>query len=253
MPADLEDRAAQKCNRDNLLRCFVDQRNSASASAFCSGLAPTTVIAETVSATATVTVSPAKRADEPAQGAPPPRCAATYSPERITSACACIDVPASTVSVATTVTVATATATATPKIPARFQIQVGPGPSFANFWTIMNGNWLAFHHDRNYQNIVTFTYDPETKQIFDEKTMIPLRVDMNHYVRVATDVPNTIPLECTIAQDRKLDCIVPGYPYDRIWMCDAHWFMGQQFDTQIYCGSQAEQLDLFARDLLQDS
>ncbi|KAK5991539.1 hypothetical protein PT974_09823 [Cladobotryum mycophilum] len=131
------------CNHDNLLRCFIDQRYSTSASAYCSGLTPytktvatvtptitktilktatanavtntitstTTVYTATVpSATATITqgsTSPLKGrlvvgGGPPVIHAQPPKCMTSgvnYPASRVTSACACINVPAKTVSV----------------------------------------------------------------------------------------------------------------------------------------------------------
>jgi hypothetical protein len=49
-PLDLAPRAPV-CNRDNLLRCVLDQRYTAQASAFCSGLAPATSIVGTTTIT----------------------------------------------------------------------------------------------------------------------------------------------------------------------------------------------------------
>jgi hypothetical protein len=45
----LNERAA--CNRDNLFRCFIDQRYSSQASDFCADLAPFTVTVATSIAT----------------------------------------------------------------------------------------------------------------------------------------------------------------------------------------------------------
>ncbi|POR30909.1 Galactose-binding domain-like protein [Tolypocladium paradoxum] len=147
-PHELFERAGA-CNRDNLLRCFVDARYSTQASAYCAQLTPYTTTVATVTATETVTESqtttastetetvssvttvftatvpsatvtvtrsaqqPVRmRRDEPAAAAP--KCmtsGVTYADARITSACSCIDVPASTVS--TTYTAGTQTVTAT--------------------------------------------------------------------------------------------------------------------------------------------
>ncbi|KAI4201899.1 MAG: hypothetical protein LQ350_002946 [Teloschistes chrysophthalmus] len=93
------------CNRDNLLRSFVDPRYSASASAFCS-----TYIQPTVKSTNTVTTTvPAatKVQRDFATG--------TYPPSRLSSACSCIltaSPPATTV-VTTIVATITAASTAT--------------------------------------------------------------------------------------------------------------------------------------------
>ncbi|KAK5996025.1 hypothetical protein PT974_04448 [Cladobotryum mycophilum] len=153
-PFDLSQRDA--CNHDNLLRCFIDQRYSTQATAYCSGLTPSTTTVATVTATstttlwqtvtastetdvitssvtvftatvpsATVTVTQAahnKRdpADPPAP-APPPYCmtnGATYPASRITSACSCINVPASTVSVTYTAGTQTVTETSTSSVTA---------------------------------------------------------------------------------------------------------------------------------------
>ncbi|KAL0941488.1 FAD dependent oxidoreductase [Colletotrichum truncatum] len=148
-PLELHERAT--CNRDNLFRCFIDQRYSTQASAFCSGLTPFTKTVATVTATDTATVwtdvvattqtdfvtstttvftatvpsstitvtafygqSPQKRAEVGA--APAPKCAtegAGYPASRITSACSCIDVPAQTTSVTYTAGTVTVTDTST--------------------------------------------------------------------------------------------------------------------------------------------
>lgn len=42
---------APQCNRDNLLRCFVDARYSTQASAYCGALEPSTTTVATVTAT----------------------------------------------------------------------------------------------------------------------------------------------------------------------------------------------------------
>ncbi|KAL9602241.1 MAG: hypothetical protein Q9219_001965 [cf. Caloplaca sp. 3 TL-2023] len=91
------------CNRDNLLRSFVDPRYSSSASAFCSAyIKPTIRATTTVTTTAT---SNAKR-DVPA---------ATYPPERLSSACSCIltAVPQPTTVVTTVVATVTSTRSGT--------------------------------------------------------------------------------------------------------------------------------------------
>ncbi|WYZ36484.1 hypothetical protein EsH8_XV_000037 [Colletotrichum jinshuiense] len=144
-PFGLFERAT--CNRDNLFRCFIDQRYSAQASDYCAGLTPftttvatitatetstvwtdvvvsthtdtvtstTTVFTATVpSATATVTGFYGERAQKMkrADAAAPPKCltdGVTYPAARITSACSCIDVPAQTVSI--TYTAGTVTVT----------------------------------------------------------------------------------------------------------------------------------------------
>ncbi|KAH6685477.1 hypothetical protein F5X68DRAFT_233223 [Plectosphaerella plurivora] len=143
------------CNRDNLLRCVVDTRYSAQASAFCAELTPFTTTVATVTATDTVTetldlvvqtdvvvlhstttvytatvpetiititapygsaptVVKRNASDGPSQ---PPKCltnvATPYPASRITSACSCIDVPASTISATFTAGTVTATETVT--------------------------------------------------------------------------------------------------------------------------------------------
>ncbi|PKS11287.1 hypothetical protein jhhlp_003049 [Lomentospora prolificans] len=134
-PPGLYGRAA--CNRDNLFRCFIDERYSVQASDYCSGLSPSTVtvatitetitstmnneitveaVVSTVTATTTVfteTIPTATTTLTLGAGetvplvkrdtiASPPKCmtnGVSYPASRITSACSCIDVPASTVSV----------------------------------------------------------------------------------------------------------------------------------------------------------
>lgn len=49
VPNHLNERAA--CNRDNLFRCFLDQRYSSQASDFCAELAPFTATVATSIAT----------------------------------------------------------------------------------------------------------------------------------------------------------------------------------------------------------
>lgn len=49
VPNHLNERAA--CNRDNLFRCFIDQRYSSQASDFCMDLAPFTATVATSIAT----------------------------------------------------------------------------------------------------------------------------------------------------------------------------------------------------------
>ncbi|KAJ4255120.1 hypothetical protein NW757_004622 [Fusarium falciforme] len=128
----LVERAA--CNRDNLFRCFIDQRYSVQASEFCANLSPSTVTVATITATETTTVQTELTADAATSTeiltttvftetiatatttvtfdpdilakrdalVNPPKCmtnGVTYPASRITSACSCIDVPASTVSV----------------------------------------------------------------------------------------------------------------------------------------------------------
>ncbi|KAJ4328728.1 hypothetical protein N0V84_000727 [Fusarium piperis] len=128
----LIERAA--CNRDNLFRCFIDQRYSVSASQFCANLLPSTVTVATITATETTTVQTELTADivtsietftttvftetiatatttvtfdpdvlaKRQASASPPKCmtnGVTYPASRITSACSCIDVPVSSVSV----------------------------------------------------------------------------------------------------------------------------------------------------------
>ncbi|KAM5343396.1 hypothetical protein ACJ41O_011933 [Fusarium nematophilum] len=145
-PQQVYERAA--CNRDNLFRCFIDQRYSVQASDFCSGLSPftatvatttatatrivqvqvtldavistetstTTVFTETIpTATTTLTLGVGTVAKRQAS-ATPPKCmtnGVTYPASRITSACSCIDVPATTVSLTHTVSTWTVTYTET--------------------------------------------------------------------------------------------------------------------------------------------
>ncbi|CAF3494754.1 unnamed protein product [Fusarium graminearum] len=134
VPNHLNQRAA--CNRDNLFRCFIDQRYSSQASDFCADLAPftatvatsiatmirtttletivttiavqvtevhtTTVVTETVPSSTAVVTADAAGAVKRQVAANPPKCmtnGVTYPASRITSACSCIDVPASTISV----------------------------------------------------------------------------------------------------------------------------------------------------------
>ncbi|KAG8352725.1 hypothetical protein FVEN_g9325 [Fusarium venenatum] len=142
VPNHFNERAT--CNRDNLLRCFVDQRYSSQASDFCADLTPftatvatsiititttlentvtaiaaqvtelhtTTVFTETIpSATTVVTTNTAGVAKRQAT-ADPPKCmtnGVTYLASRITSACSCIDVPVSTISVTHVVSTNTVT------------------------------------------------------------------------------------------------------------------------------------------------
>ncbi|KAF4433746.1 carbohydrate binding domain-containing protein [Fusarium austroafricanum] len=142
VPNHLYQRAA--CNRDNLFRCFIDQRYSIQAQDYCAGLEPftvtvatsiatttktietditadavvvtetstTTVFTETVpTATSVVTVDPATVAKRQV-AVNPPKCmtnGVTYPTSRITSACSCINVPASTISVTQVVSTATVT------------------------------------------------------------------------------------------------------------------------------------------------
>ncbi|KAI9159112.1 Phenol 2-monooxygenase [Paramyrothecium foliicola] len=139
------------CNRDNLLRCVLDQRYTAQASAFCSGLEPftsvlgTTTITETStqwvdvtattqtdvvtsvttvythtipSSTATVTDYYGEKIyTKRANGAAPaPLCmtnGVAYSASRITSACSCIEVPATTLNITLTAGTTTVTETLT--------------------------------------------------------------------------------------------------------------------------------------------
>ncbi|WQF87073.1 Putative carbohydrate-binding, CenC, Galactose-binding-like domain superfamily [Colletotrichum destructivum] len=148
-PLELFERAT--CNRDNLFRCFIDQRYSTQASAYCAGLTPFTTTVATTTATETSTVwtdvvvstrtdtvtstttvftatvpsttatvtgfygsGPQKM--KRAEAAAPPKCltnGVTYPASRITSACSCIDVPAQTVSVTYTAGTATVTDTLT--------------------------------------------------------------------------------------------------------------------------------------------
>ncbi|KAH6974381.1 hypothetical protein BKA56DRAFT_659099 [Ilyonectria sp. MPI-CAGE-AT-0026] len=145
-PHQFYERAA--CNRDNLFRCFIDTRYSVQASEFCTGLSPftatvatttatttttvqalvtldavistatstTTVFTETIpTATTTLTLSVGTVAKRDAT-ASPPKCmtnGVTYPASRITSACSCIDVPATTISATYTVSTETVTQTIT--------------------------------------------------------------------------------------------------------------------------------------------
>ncbi|KAF4963387.1 hypothetical protein FZEAL_10939 [Fusarium zealandicum] len=135
-PRQLSERAA--CNRDNLFRCFIDQKSSLQARQCCQGLLPftvtvatttattaiistetltTTTFAETVpTATTTLTLGVGAVAKRQAI-ANPPKCmtnGVTYPASRITSACSCIDVPASTVSVTHTFSTETVTQASSP-------------------------------------------------------------------------------------------------------------------------------------------
>ncbi|KAL8792878.1 MAG: hypothetical protein Q9195_004520 [Heterodermia aff. obscurata] len=101
---EIMDRALQKsCNRDNLLRSFVDPRYSSSASAYCSSYIRPTVKS---TATVTTTVTPAGKAkrDFPMT---------TYPASRLSSACSCI--LTATPTATTVVTTVTSTVTATSK------------------------------------------------------------------------------------------------------------------------------------------
>ncbi|KAL8700871.1 MAG: hypothetical protein Q9201_005217 [Fulgogasparrea decipioides] len=95
----------KKCNRDNLLRSFIDPRYSASASSFCSTYIQP-IVKTTTTVTTTVAASQVKR--DFATG--------TYAPSRLSSACSCIltATPSPTTVITTivaTVTASTATTT----------------------------------------------------------------------------------------------------------------------------------------------
>lgn len=158
IPSQLYERAA--CNRDNLFRCFIDQRYHEQASDFCSSLDTSTVTVATATATmygrkstlkpplrltvcrttvvqagvtldvveitetstttvftetvptATTVVTQSVGALAKRSLAMPPKCmtnGVTYPASRITSACSCIDVPASTVSATQIVSTETVT------------------------------------------------------------------------------------------------------------------------------------------------
>ncbi|KAH6952325.1 hypothetical protein BKA56DRAFT_682234 [Ilyonectria sp. MPI-CAGE-AT-0026] len=144
-PRQLYERAGN-CNRDNLFRCFIDSRYSVQASDFCAGLSPFTTTVATTTATTTETVRAQITVDGRTNivastttvftqtiptstttltlaagtvakrdaSASPPKCmtnGVTYSASRITSACSCIDVPASTISVTATLSTETVTQT----------------------------------------------------------------------------------------------------------------------------------------------
>ncbi|KAF4458206.1 carbohydrate binding domain-containing protein [Fusarium austroafricanum] len=132
------------CNRDNLFRCFIDQRYSIQAQDYCAGLEPftvtvatsiatttttmetditadvvvvietstITVFTETVpTATSVITVDPATVAKRQAT-VNPPKCmtnGVTYPASRITSACSCINMAASTISITQVVSTAIVT------------------------------------------------------------------------------------------------------------------------------------------------
>ncbi|KFA60171.1 hypothetical protein S40285_09740 [Stachybotrys chlorohalonatus IBT 40285] len=239
MPSELNDRAA--CNRDNLLRCFVDVRFSASASAYCSGLTPTTVTASTVQATATVTSAPAleQRSDDlwiaadlgvgfQKRAAPLPSCAATYSPQRLTSACNCINVPAATVSVTATTIVSTVTVTPTPPVnnwEDDFYIMIGPGHSmWSGLYTLAHGDRQFSYSGGPYPGISdVFTYDAVTKQIIQKSSSIPVQVSSNPFVNTYTD-GNA--LECTITDAGVITCINPAALDQSAYSCDGWWWMG---------------------------
>ncbi|KAM0420468.1 hypothetical protein ACHAPT_011760 [Fusarium lateritium] len=133
LSSPLVERAA--CNRDNLFRCFIDQRYFEQAIATVTATATTTVeteltadavistetltttvFTETVAtATTTLTLGVDALAKREAS-VNPPKCmtnGVTYPASRITSACSCIDVPASTVSVTHTAGTETVTETST--------------------------------------------------------------------------------------------------------------------------------------------
>ncbi|KAJ4127963.1 hypothetical protein NW768_008246 [Fusarium equiseti] len=142
VPNHLNKRAA--CNRDNLFRCFLDQRYSSQASDFCAELAPFTATVSTSIATVTITVEATITADaieatevhttttfteivpsttivvtagaaaavKRQAAANPPKCmtnGVTYPASRITSACSCIDMPVLTVSVTHAISTETVT------------------------------------------------------------------------------------------------------------------------------------------------
>ncbi|KAH7126146.1 hypothetical protein EDB81DRAFT_951507 [Dactylonectria macrodidyma] len=194
-PRQLYERAGT-CNRDNLFRCFIDTRYSVQASDFCSGLSPfattvatttattteiahaeitvdgstsivtstTTIFTQTIpTSTTTLTLAAGTVAKRDAT-ASPPKCmtnGVTYPASRITSACSCIDVPASTISVTATLSTETvtqtevSTITATPVVTSWETIltattggvhtaTVGP-PSTVN--RIVNGNFETGNAD----------------------------------------------------------------------------------------------------------
>ncbi|RMJ20094.1 hypothetical protein CDV36_000299 [Fusarium kuroshium] len=160
----LVERAA--CNRDNLFRCFIDQRYSMQASQFCANLSPSTVTVATVTATETTTVETELTADAATSteiftttvftetiatatttvtfdpdallakrdaSVNPPKCmtnGVTYPASRITSACSCIDVPASTVSVTYVAGTETVTETST--------VFTTPSPATVTTWTTVS-------------------------------------------------------------------------------------------------------------------
>ncbi|KAL8691618.1 MAG: hypothetical protein Q9218_003193 [Villophora microphyllina] len=99
----IDERALKNdCNRDNLLRSFVDPRYSSSASAYCSSyIQPTAKSTATVTSTVTPGAANVKRADFPPT---------TYPAPRLSSACSCILTALPT---PTTVVVATITSTVT--------------------------------------------------------------------------------------------------------------------------------------------
>ncbi|KAK5996996.1 hypothetical protein PT974_02345 [Cladobotryum mycophilum] len=131
-PLELAQRDA--CNHDNLLRCFIDTRYSVSATSYCAALTPYTTTVATVTATATqtswTTVVDSTQTDTISStatvytatvpsatvtvtiGAAPVKVKARDA-SRITSACSCISVPASTVSVTYTAGTQTVTDTST--------------------------------------------------------------------------------------------------------------------------------------------
>ncbi|CAG7558202.1 unnamed protein product [Fusarium equiseti] len=154
VPNHLNERAA--CNRDNLFRCFIDQRYSSQASDFCGELGPftatvataiatvtttveatitadtlestevhTTVFTETVPSTTVVVTAGAGAAVKRQAAVNPPKCmtnGVTYPASRITSACSCIDIPVSTVSVTHVIGTETVTETNTIAITPRATI-----------------------------------------------------------------------------------------------------------------------------------
>ncbi|KAK5992103.1 hypothetical protein PT974_05501 [Cladobotryum mycophilum] len=144
-PRELFDR--NSCNHDNLLRCFIDERYSTQASAYCSTLAPCTETVATVTATLTATVhetstvatkidtitsittvftatvpsstititsTAALKARTAVPEVDPPHCmtnGVTYPASRITSACSCIGILASTVYITHTAVTKTVSST----------------------------------------------------------------------------------------------------------------------------------------------
>ncbi|KAI5460141.1 hypothetical protein BGZ63DRAFT_406087 [Mariannaea sp. PMI_226] len=149
-PRQLNER--DSCNHDNLLRCFIDTRYSVQATQYCSGLSAATATVGTTTATSnsstttvqaevtvdphtititstttiftatiptsttTLTLGPGTVAKRDATAVSPPHCmtnGVTYPASRITSACSCISVPASTVSVTQTVATEVVTYTET--------------------------------------------------------------------------------------------------------------------------------------------
>ncbi|KAJ3548193.1 hypothetical protein NM208_g1123 [Fusarium decemcellulare] len=167
--------AAGVCNRDNLFRCFIDQRYSVQASGFCSGLSPFTATVATTTATITTTVEAQVTVDaiidtitsttteftetiptsttvvtqgannvakrDAAASPAPPKCmtnGVTYPASRITSACSCIDVPAVTVSVTQTVSTETVTHTTT-----AYMTPLATITAWETFYTATSGGVLT--------------------------------------------------------------------------------------------------------------